>query len=253
MSDVTIKYKGQSIATMDASGSKPLLTQGRYCEGDIDVEYVKPAGPSGTKQISITQNGTTTEDVTNYASAEINVNVSGGGGGGFTTIASGTFTGSNNSQAAGRQLIPIGDKMAQTDFYVLVKARNGEDFPVDSNYKWVWLYAECRKAFGHFDLSSDGVKNFISSAAYSIDSNDGGTITTVNPGRLIKFGVNYRNNGLGEIIYNTFQIYRNVDQVSGFQIMLGHGNPLYPFIPITFDYEVVYFGNDPTNDIIDLS
>lgn len=31
--------------------------------------------PTGTKQISITQNGTTTEDVTNYASAEITVNV----------------------------------------------------------------------------------------------------------------------------------------------------------------------------------
>ena len=31
--------------------------------------------PTGTKQISITQNGTTTEDVTNYASAEIAVNV----------------------------------------------------------------------------------------------------------------------------------------------------------------------------------
>ena len=37
--------------------------------------------PSGTKQISITSNGTTTEDVTNYASAEITVAVSGGGGG----------------------------------------------------------------------------------------------------------------------------------------------------------------------------
>lgn len=31
--------------------------------------------PTGTKQVSITQNGTTTEDVTNYASAEITVNV----------------------------------------------------------------------------------------------------------------------------------------------------------------------------------
>lgn len=31
--------------------------------------------PTGTKQISITQNGTTTEDVTSYASASINVNV----------------------------------------------------------------------------------------------------------------------------------------------------------------------------------
>lgn len=32
--------------------------------------------PTGTKQISITENGTTTEDVTNYASAEITANVS---------------------------------------------------------------------------------------------------------------------------------------------------------------------------------
>ena len=35
--------------------------------------------PTGTKQISISQNGTTTEDVTNYASAEISVNVQSAG------------------------------------------------------------------------------------------------------------------------------------------------------------------------------
>lgn len=49
-----------------------------YASADVDV----PSGgitPTGTKQISITENGTTTEDVTNYASAEITVNVSGGG------------------------------------------------------------------------------------------------------------------------------------------------------------------------------
>lgn len=43
--------------------------------------------PAGTKQISITENGTTTEDVTSYASAEITVNVPSGGGGGFSTGA----------------------------------------------------------------------------------------------------------------------------------------------------------------------
>ena len=47
MSDVTIKYKGQSIATMDATGSKPLLTRGKFCEGDISVEYVKPSVGGG--------------------------------------------------------------------------------------------------------------------------------------------------------------------------------------------------------------
>lgn len=43
--------------------------------GDIPPEYVIP---SGTKQISITANGTTTEDVSEYANAEITVNVPAG-------------------------------------------------------------------------------------------------------------------------------------------------------------------------------
>lgn len=49
--------------------------------GFVSAVQAIPSGgitPSGTKQISITQNGTTTEDVTNYANAEITVNVSGG-------------------------------------------------------------------------------------------------------------------------------------------------------------------------------
>lgn len=176
-----------------------------------------------------------------------------GGGSGFTTIASGTFIGSNNSQDAGRQLIPIGNKMAQTDFFVLVNAKNGEEYPYNDKYKWVWLYAECRKMFGYWDLSSDGWRSFIASTGYHIDLNNSGTITTVNPGRMIKLGVNLRNSGLNEINYNTFSLCRNINQIAGFQIHLGHSNTLYPFIPITFEYEVVYFGNDPTNDIIDLS
>ena len=41
------------------------------------VDDIETGGvtPTGTKQVSITQNGTTTEDVTNYASAEITVDV----------------------------------------------------------------------------------------------------------------------------------------------------------------------------------
>jgi len=53
--------------------------------GFVSAVQAIPTGitPTGTKQISITANGTTTEDVTNYASAEITVNVSGGGGDGY--------------------------------------------------------------------------------------------------------------------------------------------------------------------------
>ena len=54
MSDITISYKGNSIATMDATGSKTLLTEGKYCEDDIEVAYVKPGGGSSVESGSFT-------------------------------------------------------------------------------------------------------------------------------------------------------------------------------------------------------
>ena len=48
MADVTLTYKGSTIAEMDATGSKTLKTSGKYCEGDIGVNYVKPSGSGGS-------------------------------------------------------------------------------------------------------------------------------------------------------------------------------------------------------------
>ncbi len=44
MADITITYKGATIAEVSASGTKVLNTSGQYCEGDITVNYVKPSG-----------------------------------------------------------------------------------------------------------------------------------------------------------------------------------------------------------------
>lgn len=50
MSEVNINYKGSKIAGMDASGTKTLLTSGKYCEGDIAVQYTRPAAPAPSLQ-----------------------------------------------------------------------------------------------------------------------------------------------------------------------------------------------------------
>ena len=51
MADLTIKFKGQPIVEMTQSGTKTLKTAGKYCEGDISVEYAKPAGGDHTYQV----------------------------------------------------------------------------------------------------------------------------------------------------------------------------------------------------------
>lgn len=47
MADLTVRYKGNPIAELSESGTKTLKTAGKYCEGDISVEYAKPAGGGG--------------------------------------------------------------------------------------------------------------------------------------------------------------------------------------------------------------
>lgn len=72
-----------AIEAISGGGITPTGTINITTNGTHDVtnyasaSVAVPTGttPTGTKQVSITQNGTTTEDVTNYASAEITVNV----------------------------------------------------------------------------------------------------------------------------------------------------------------------------------
>ena len=91
MAGVDIKYKGSSIASIQGSGSKTLKTQGKYCEGDILVDYAKEGiTPSGTKNIST--NGT--HDVTDYVSANVSVSPNVGS---KNVSANGTYNASSDS------------------------------------------------------------------------------------------------------------------------------------------------------------
>lgn len=74
----TVSYKGSALTTV-SNQQRTLATAGKWMEADVILSDTTPSAPSGTKQISITQNGTTTENVSGYESAQITVNVSGGG------------------------------------------------------------------------------------------------------------------------------------------------------------------------------
>lgn len=43
MADITLTYKGNTIAELSESGNKTIETAGKYCEADILLEYVKGA------------------------------------------------------------------------------------------------------------------------------------------------------------------------------------------------------------------
>lgn len=51
---VTVTYKGNTIASMNADGTKTLKTGGKYCEGDIGVEYTAPTTSCITATFTVT-------------------------------------------------------------------------------------------------------------------------------------------------------------------------------------------------------
>ena len=176
----------------------------------------------------------------------------GGGGSGLTTIASGTFVGNDNSDQniPGRQQFSIGTKMAKTDFYVLVTANDGANIDKDTNRKFVWLYYQCDSSMGGFDLSTDGNKAFVA-GSYHVDSDDSGTITTRNVCDAIRWGKQLYNGSISDVNPGWFQIRKYSDR---FDIALGQSNSVYRFTSeCTYSWKVVYYGSNPSTDIVEIS
>lgn len=74
MADVTVKYKATVIAELSGSGTKTLKTAGKYCEGDVMVEYSKPAGGGGGEIFSSSASGWLPEYQVGHAVSVLELN-----------------------------------------------------------------------------------------------------------------------------------------------------------------------------------
>ena len=100
MADVNIFYKGSSIATMDASGSKTLNTQGKYCEDNITVQYTDPEKPTQTKSVTPTESAQTVTPDSGKVLSSVSVSAipSGYVGSGVTRKSAETYTPTTTDQ-----------------------------------------------------------------------------------------------------------------------------------------------------------
>ncbi len=212
----------------------------------------------------VTLNGTTLMDATTATAAAADITApktamlangvvttgtgsGGGSGGGEIVVASGEFIGPDTTN--GRTTITVGTKMPQTDFYVLIKAKNGSVLPRDSNYTIIVFCAFLPSQMGRFNLSSAGVASFV--PLFSIDDDNEGTITTKSATNAIVVGTWMRNGTLSNWAPSEFKINREATE---FSIYFGQGNFAYK-IPstLTYEYQIVYFGDSPNTDVIEIS
>ena len=170
---------------------------------------------------------------------------------GAVTVASGTFTGDDNPQIA----IPVGKKMPKTDFVFSVWCDDGTEIEYANNTKLLEVMLIANKHFAIYDLSSDGSKD--ASGQITVESNNSGTITNRTPKGVAATNWTIRNGSLGYGALGNWGSSANcfiIRDSNGFTVRL-YGNNTSTFLAsgITYKWELVYFGSDPTNDIVEVA
>lgn len=97
---VVVKYKGGTIASINADGTKTLKTAGKYCEGDIGVEYSAPTPTLISKNIAA--NGTyaaASDNADGYSDLIVNVPVGVFPSGSLNISENGTYDVTDKAQA----------------------------------------------------------------------------------------------------------------------------------------------------------
>lgn len=179
------------------------------------------------------------------------------GGGGSTVVASGTFTGQGEATNNGCTQFCVGKKMAKTDFIVRVKVKStSAEFDRSTDCAFVWLFGFVDSSLGYYTMTGpDGAGNLTFNSSFSVDDNNSGTVTTKSAGNYIVNAAYIRNGTVSYMLPNNFRLKRlTTNGEDNFHIYCGNSNALYKWISTkTFDWEVIYFGSNPSTDIVTIS
>ena len=215
--------------------------------GTVDTTTVKQltvAVPSPTLvSKTVSSNGTysaSSDSADGYSSVTVNVPS------GPTVIASGTFTGDGTNTVD----IPIGKKCPQTSFIFRMWVDNGTEFTYDTDSKLVsMLYTVVSPDY--FDLSTDGTK--VAQTSFQVSVNNNGTITNLGE-RTTYLYARIKQNTLSFNALGNSGYARITRAASGFTVnafMRDSGN-IY-VSGMTYNWELLYIGSDPSNDIVEVA
>lgn len=168
-----------------------------------------------------------------------------GGTGGAQLIASGTWTGAGVPNAE----FFVGKKMPKQDFVFRVFAPDGEEFPMNADYKISMFYAD--SAFAVYDLSADS-NNCPRTSKLNYVVDDNGTLKTLSQYGNWWAGT-VRNASALYLIQGNVGYNRIKRTSSGFSVLFqNYTQSFYWVSGKTYNWELLYFGSNAENDIVEV-
>lgn len=230
--------------TITANGSYAASSDNADGYSSVTVNVPTPTPTLIAK--TVTANGTyaaADDSADGYSSVTVNAPT------GAQLIASGTFEGNGDYAFE----IPVGKKMPKTDFVFNIWVDGGTGITPSSstNRAYVWAQIVVQKKFGEYDLSTDGLKNIITKLTYPTVNTSTGVTTERKPlpGQASAGGFTRWTTFAVELMPPT-QVRR---VASGFSVKLEKGGDYTVASGVTYNWELLYIGSDPTNDIVEVA
>lgn len=167
---------------------------------------------------------------------------------GAVKVASGTFVGAGSSTIA----LYVGKKCPQTDFILNIWVDNGTQITPNSGTDRISVINQImvQKRFSNVDLSTDGNRTMSNLMTYPTYNSSGDSYTDRTPPTSVS-NVSYVRMTTVVAEGNYFS---NIKRDSnGFTFNFGKNAQYYYQNGITCNWELLYIGSDPTNDIVEVA